>query len=102
MNPLIDLHTHTIASGHAYSTLKENLEEAIRQGLKVLGTSEHAPMMPGTAPLMYFMNFKVIPREISGVQLYNGIEANILDRERNSGCHPRTCFKTGLHHCKHA
>ena len=28
MRPLMDLHTHTLASGHAYSTLKENLEEA--------------------------------------------------------------------------
>lgn len=77
MKPLIDLHTHTIASGHAYSTLKENLEEAKKVGLKVLGTSEHARMMPGTAPLIYFQNFKVIPKEVDGIHLYNGIEANI-------------------------
>ena len=61
MRPLMDLHTHTLASGHAYSTLKENLEEAKKMGLKILGTSEHARMMPGTAPLIYFQNFKVIP-----------------------------------------
>lgn len=34
MRPLMDLHTHTLASGHAYSTLKENLEEAKKNGLK--------------------------------------------------------------------
>ena len=28
LKPLVDLHTHTIASGHAYSTLKENIEAA--------------------------------------------------------------------------
>ena len=79
MRPLMDLHTHTLASGHAYSTLKENLEEAKKMGLKVLGTSEHARMMPGTAPLIYFQNFKVIPKEVDGVRLVNGIEANIFD-----------------------
>ena len=30
MRPLMDLHTHTLASGHAYSTLKENLVDGIR------------------------------------------------------------------------
>lgn len=79
--PIIDLHTHTIASGHAYSTLKENIEEAIAAGLKVLGTSEHARMMPGTACPMYFKNFKVIPKEFGGVRLFNGIEANIYDEQ---------------------
>ncbi len=79
MKPLIDLHTHTIASGHAYSTLKENIEFAAKRGLKVLGTSEHARLMPGTAPLIYFQNFKVIPKEVDGVMLLNGIEANIYN-----------------------
>ena len=46
LRALMDLHTHTLASGHAYSTLKENLEEAKKMGLEVLGTSEH-----GTAHL---------------------------------------------------
>ena len=79
LRALMDLHTHTLASGHAYSTLKENLEEAKKMGLEVLGTSEHARMMPGTAPLIYFQNFKVIPKEVDGVRLVNGIEANIFD-----------------------
>lgn len=77
MKPLFDLHTHTIASGHAYSTLKENMEEAEAAGLKALGTSEHAERMPGTAHKMYFMNFKAIPRKLNGILIYNGIEANI-------------------------
>ena len=33
LRALMDLHTHTLASGHAYSTLKENLEEA-KKGLR--------------------------------------------------------------------
>lgn len=81
LKPLVDLHTHTIASGHAYSTLKENIEAAKDAGLKILGTSEHAKLMPGTAPLIYFQNFKVIPKVVDGVYLLNGIEANIFNEK---------------------
>ena len=35
--------------------------------------------MPGTTDEIYFTNFKVIPREIEGVRILHGIEANILD-----------------------
>ena len=33
----VDLHTHTIASGHAYSTLQENINYAINNEIKLLG-----------------------------------------------------------------
>lgn len=76
---LVDLHTHTIASGHAYSTLKENIEEAREAGLAVLGVSDHAVAMPGTAHRLYFQNFKVIPERIGDLRLLHGVEANIMD-----------------------
>ena len=47
MKLLFDLHTHTVASGHAFSTLKENIEEAAAKGLKAMGTSDHYSAMPG-------------------------------------------------------
>ena len=81
MKALMDLHTHTISSGHAYSTLKENIEEAREKGLKVLGVSDHAMSMPGTAHEYYFNNLKVIRDEIMGVRVLKGIEANIMDFE---------------------
>jgi putative hydrolase len=77
--PLIDLHVHTISSGHAFSTLKENVEEAKAKGLKVLGISDHARTMGGTAHSYYFDNMKVINEKIMGVKVLKGIEANILD-----------------------
>lgn len=79
MNLIVDLHTHTMASGHAYSTLKENIEEAARKGLAVLGTSDHSPGMPGSSPAFFFNNYKVIKRELMGVKILRGIEANIID-----------------------
>lgn len=40
---LIDAHTHTIASGHAYSSLQEMAKAAADKGLQVLGITEHGP-----------------------------------------------------------
>lgn len=79
MKYVVDTHTHTIVSGHAYTTLLENVQEASNIGLKVLGTTEHGPSMQGAPDLMYFRNFKVIPRKLKGVILLNGCEANIID-----------------------
>lgn len=79
MKALVDLHSHTIASGHAYSTWSENVKAAKEHGLKVVGISEHAVMMPGTVKEIYFTNFKVLPRMVNGVIALNGIEANIYN-----------------------
>lgn len=79
MNLLFDLHTHTIMSGHAYSTLQENLVAAKAAGLQAYGFSEHAPNMMGTVAELYFANFKALPKEVDGVQLFAGIELNIID-----------------------
>ncbi len=78
---LFDLHTHTIASTHAYSTLLENIECAKKAGLKIMGTSDHAPEMPMTTSIAHFYNQRVVPREVSGVKILRGIEANILDKD---------------------
>lgn len=79
MKILFDLHTHTIASGHAYSTLKENIEEAKAKGLSAMGTSDHSKNMPGSAHPIFFANYDVIKDYIMGVRIYTGIEANIVD-----------------------
>lgn len=83
MNAIIDLHCHTIASGHAYSTLKENIDEAKAKGLKYVGVSDHAPNMPGSTHPFYFGNLGVIKEEINGVKVLKGIEANIMDFDGN-------------------
>ena len=83
MDFLFDLHTHTIASGHAYSTLKENMEEAVEKGLLAYGFSDHSEAVPGSCKNIYFMNFKVIPRRYKGVFILRGVEANIIDFKGN-------------------
>ncbi len=77
----IDLHTHSVAGGHAYSTVKENMEMACAHGLEVYGLSEHAPAMPGGPHEFFFGNLKVLPKEYKGMRVLMGVEANIMDLE---------------------
>ena len=79
--PLLDVHTHTVASGHAYSSLQEMVHAAAEKGLQVLGITEHGPSIPGTCPVIYFKNMYVVPRQMYGVRLLMGCEINILDTQ---------------------
>lgn len=83
MKYVLDAHTHTIASGHAYSTIMENAAYAAKAGLELLGITDHAPAMAGGTQPSYFLNFSTIPREISGVEIYMGAELNIMDYDGN-------------------
>lgn len=83
MKYALDVHTHTIVSGHAYSTLMENAKAASEKGIKVLGTTEHGCTMPNAPHIWYFNNYKVLPREMYGVKMLYGVEANIIDYEGN-------------------
>ena len=78
---VMDTHTHTLASGHAYSTIRENVAAAARKGLELLAVTEHAPRMIGSSQLIYFQNLKVIDRQAYEVELMMGVELNILDEK---------------------
>lgn len=77
----VDSHTHTLASGHAYSTFAENVAAAASRGIKLLAITDHGPAMPGGPHIWFFMNMRVIPRIINGVGVLRGIEANIISRK---------------------
>ena len=81
MRIIADMHTHTIASGHAYSTLQENLRAAKERGLLFMAMTEHGPAMPHAPHRYYFGNLSVLPREVDGVRLLTGVEANILNTD---------------------
>lgn len=81
MKTVLDVHTHTVASGHAYSTISEMAASAAEKGLELLGITEHAPGIPGTCHPIYFRNLHVVPRRMNGVDLMLGAEINILDGE---------------------
>lgn len=84
MRPLeLDVHTHTIASGHAYGTLTEMAKAAAQKGLKLYGITEHTSGIPGTCSDIYFHNMKVVPRQMFGIELMLGAEINIIDHKGN-------------------
>ena len=78
-----DLHTHTIASGHAYSTIKEMAIAAEEKGIRLLGITEHSKGMPGSCQDIYFSNLRVVDRKIGEVALAMGVELNIIDYDGN-------------------
>lgn len=83
MIDLLDLHTHTTASGHAYNSLYEMAASASGRGIRLFGSSDHAPAMPGSSHYYHFINFKVLPRTLYGMKLMMGVELNIMDFEGN-------------------
>lgn len=77
MQLFIDLHTHTLASAHAYSTLGECISYAKNNGIKMFATTDHGPNLPDAPHSWHFNNLRVIPRNCEGVGVLRGIEANI-------------------------
>ena len=77
MRLLADLHTHTVASGHAFSTLTENAQAARARGLELIAITDHGPSVPQGAHAWYFWNLKIIPSVLDGVRLLKGCEANL-------------------------
>lgn len=79
MKTVLDLHTHTLVSGHAFSTIQEMVVQASSIGLPYLGITEHGPAIPGAPQPIYFRNLYCVPRSLNGVRLLMGAELNILD-----------------------
>ena len=74
-----DLHVHSIASGHAFSTIQELSEAAAKRGLKMIALTDHGPSLPGAPHEFYFYRVPDLPKVINGVEVLSGVEANILD-----------------------
>ena len=83
MQTLLDVHTHTIVSGHAFCTLNEMIAEAQKHDLALFGVTEHGPAIPGTCTEIYFRNIHVVPRQYGNMRLLLGAELNIIDYEGN-------------------
>lgn len=84
MKLVVDTHTHTISSGHAYSTVQEMAREASVNGVKAFVITDHGPAMKGAPFLYHFGNLRVVPGEIYGVKVIKGVEANIIDYDGNT------------------
>jgi putative hydrolase len=83
MDIIIDTHTHTLASGHAYSTINDMIAKAKERNIQVLAITEHAPATEGTCQRIYFENLRILPRNYEGTTVLFGVELNILDKHGN-------------------
>ncbi len=77
----VDLHVHTVSSGHAYSTLEEYVRQAKKIGLKAFAMTDHGPAMPGAPHYYHFLNALMIPEKIDGIRVFRGVEANIINAQ---------------------
>lgn len=84
MKIIADLHTHTVASTHGFSTIKEIADEAAKKGLSAVAITDHTPASTDGPHVWHFHNLhKAIPREIGGVKIIYGAESSIIDYEGN-------------------
>jgi putative hydrolase len=74
----VDLHVHSLASGHAYSTINEIAAEAASRGLRGIAMTDHGPAMPAASHSYHFECLYMIPDYLSGVRILKGAETNII------------------------
>ena len=75
-----DLHCHTIASDHAYSTVTEVAQAAADHGLLAVAITDHGIGMEDAPHVWHFVNLPILPAAIAGVRVLSGVEANVMDR----------------------
>lgn len=82
MELIADLHTHTVASTHAYSTLQEMVDACRKNGQRAMAVTDHAPAMPDAPHEWYFHNLLRLPNWLEdGFLLLRGAEVNGLNPE---------------------
>lgn len=82
----IDLHMHTVASTHAYSTLHEYVQMAKLRGLSLINISDHGPKLEDAPHIWHFGNLNVLPRVIDDIIVLRSIEANIMSIDGDIDC----------------
>ena len=92
MHFIADLHTHTCASTHAFSTVSENAAAAKKAGIEFLAITDHGVLMPDAPHLWHFYCLGNLPRELDGVFVLRGMEANITDYEGNIDIEPTDVY----------
>ena len=77
MRFLVDLHTHTVASDHAYSTIMDYFNYAADIGVQMFACTDHGPAVADAPHKWHFGNLGVVPHIVNNVAMLRGAEANI-------------------------
>jgi len=86
-----------MASGHAYSTLMENITCAKEKNLLFMGISEHAPALEDAPKETWFRNLKVVHNDWGDLKVLRGAELNILNEYGDADLCDETLSL--LHYC---
>ena len=73
----IDLHIHSIHSGHAYGTFYDIVDEALKKKMEMIAITDHGPSMAGVTGDLHFVMGARMPK--SKLKILWGCEANIVD-----------------------
>lgn len=92
-NIIADLHTHSLASNHAYSTVLEMTNSAKEKGLKAIAITDHTRAMPGSVFPWHFTSLRDMPLLYHDVLFLAGMEANVSDFEGGLDVTPLECSK---------
>ncbi|QTQ11075.1 phosphatase [Treponema parvum] len=72
-----DMHTHTLVSQHAYSTIGENIAYSKKLGLQCIGWTDHGPETEDGAISHHFFCLNSIPEFLDEIRVFKGAEVNI-------------------------
>lgn len=78
----IDLHIHTLHSGHAYGSFYEVVNEAKKKNMNMIAITDHGPAMIGSASYIHFIVGHRKP-SYKNLKVLWGCEANIIDAKGN-------------------
>ena len=96
MNIRLDTHSHTLASGHAYSTILENARVAADRELELLAITDHAPWMADAPSVAHFFNYGALDKTLYGLEMLYGVELDIIDFDGNVSMEPELRRKMDL------
>jgi len=91
LNFKVDTHTHSIASGHAYSSIEEITIAAKSNGIEMFVLADHGSSMIGAPSIIYFRNLAVISRIINDIRVLAGVESNIINYDGVIDIDVKTC-----------
>lgn len=77
----IDLHIHSIHSGHAYGTFYDILNEAARKKMKMIAITDHGPGLIGGTSIINFKMGGRAPKTYKGVRILWGCELNPINAQ---------------------
>lgn len=81
----IDLHIHTVASGHGINTLYEIIKAAEEKGMEAIAITDHGPQsVDGPSDAYFYVLCCRVPDIMNSIHIIKGIEANILDTSGNT------------------